>query len=627
VTTTPRAGRASTRRWILIIGGYLAVSLLLTHDVLIDGVRHATVWPEGDASLPIWANGWALYAVSHLHNPLFSSAVWAPRGMNLLANTTQIGLAIVFIPVTWVLGPIGAYNAQLIVLPVVSGVAMVIALRPWVRSPWAAWWGGLVWAFSPVVLASDVLGYSQYIYLATPPLLFWLAADLVRFHKMSPRTVGLLAGCTLTFQLLVGTELLLITLTTFGLVAVVAGATWLVRRRPAVCSTLRRAGRAVPWFLVVVIPLAVPLVVFASFGPEHVLAWVHGRYLLTANQHSYGAFVTHPVDTSQLDPWPAVSPAMVYAGPTLLLVVAAITLWRARERIVRVLAAVAIVGAWLSQGRAAVLHPWLLLWNLPVIHNVIASRFIVMMWFGVAALVGLGLDRAMHARVVVRPVVRLAVAALFPVLALTQLADAAIPATHLVIQSPQRDVALTMIATPGSTPTVLTFPYPHDGRNLLQQAGSSFPYRLIGGWGRSRVPVDTREAAGANVLEELAEGLSTQPTPAQLEMMRAVITQWGVSDIIVPTSLAYPPIRGYREPFATVTALTQIYGLPTRVGDDWVWHPSSVVTPIRELTSLQWLSCAGVVPAHHPLAVPTCVTGAPRAPSGVSRPSPPSAAR
>ncbi len=43
-----------------------------------------------------------------LQNPFFTAAAWSPGGVNLLANTTSVGLAIVVAPVTWLLGPVAA---------------------------------------------------------------------------------------------------------------------------------------------------------------------------------------------------------------------------------------------------------------------------------------------------------------------------------------------------------------------------------------------------------------------------------------------------------------------------------------------------------------------------------------
>ena len=70
---------------------YVIVSLWLLRSVL-SHVSTRTTYPSLDASLLIWASGWVAHAVTHVENPFYSSYVFAPHGLNLLANPCSAAL-------------------------------------------------------------------------------------------------------------------------------------------------------------------------------------------------------------------------------------------------------------------------------------------------------------------------------------------------------------------------------------------------------------------------------------------------------------------------------------------------------------------------------------------------------
>ncbi len=256
------------------------MSLVLLWPVLRAGAGHHAVWVEGDASFEVWANGWAAHALSHFHNPFFSPTVWSPRGVNLLANTTSVGLAILFAPVTWLFGPVAAFNLQMIVVPVASAMAMCLAVRPWVKSLWPVWLAGLAWGFCPVALESLNWGWTNFLYLATAPLVFWLLADLLHFKRHSPRFVGVMLSVVATIQFTFGAEMLaLVTILTLIMLIAMAAVTG-VRDRKVLTSLVPRVVRAGAWSLPVVVVVLLPLALFTVLGPAHLPDWVYGRAFL-----------------------------------------------------------------------------------------------------------------------------------------------------------------------------------------------------------------------------------------------------------------------------------------------------------------------------------------------------------
>jgi hypothetical protein len=140
-------------RPVLIAGGvYLVLAVLLWWNVWTSHPTSTTTCGCGDSSLFTWFLAWPAYAISHGLNPLYSTAMFHPAGVNLLSNTAEVGFGIVLAPVTWLFGPIATLNVALTLSPALSALAMFVLLRRWVSWSPAAFAGGLLYGFSPFVL-------------------------------------------------------------------------------------------------------------------------------------------------------------------------------------------------------------------------------------------------------------------------------------------------------------------------------------------------------------------------------------------------------------------------------------------------------------------------------------------
>ena len=103
-----RAGRGPVRGWRSLTAGalgYLALSVALWWQVWSTHPTAVTTCGCGDTSLFTWFLEWPAYALSHGMNPLYSTHLFHPGGINLLSNTAEVGLGIVLAPVTWAFGP------------------------------------------------------------------------------------------------------------------------------------------------------------------------------------------------------------------------------------------------------------------------------------------------------------------------------------------------------------------------------------------------------------------------------------------------------------------------------------------------------------------------------------------
>ena len=115
--------------WALPLGAgaYLVLSIMVWWNVWSSHPTSITTCGCGDSSLFTWFLSWPAYAISHGLNPLYSTAMFHPTGVNLLANTGEVGIGVVLAPVTWIFGPVATLNVALTLSPTLSALA---DLRP-----------------------------------------------------------------------------------------------------------------------------------------------------------------------------------------------------------------------------------------------------------------------------------------------------------------------------------------------------------------------------------------------------------------------------------------------------------------------------------------------------------------
>ena len=73
------------------------------------GTTH-TLCGCGDPALFLWFFQWPATALAHGQNPFFSTALFHPEGINLLAQTSVTGMSLPLVPVTWIWGPVASLN-------------------------------------------------------------------------------------------------------------------------------------------------------------------------------------------------------------------------------------------------------------------------------------------------------------------------------------------------------------------------------------------------------------------------------------------------------------------------------------------------------------------------------------
>ncbi|MBW0104371.1 hypothetical protein [Pseudonocardia sp. KRD291] len=254
-------GSAPTRRrrawwpYLLLAALYLLASAGLQHRALGSFSTVLIGRVTADADMFAWWLNWLPWAVGHGQNPLLSDYMHYPLGVNALWNTSVPLLAALLSPVTLAAGATAAFNTGVVLGPVVSGLALVWALRPYVRSDGLRGWtarglAGALYAFSPFHLAHAVAGHLNLVWSVLPPVLLLLAHHLFARPVTHPWRLGAVTGLVLVAQLVLYTQALAIGVIFLVVAAVVLAVRWPRRVRPALPGLARAAVACVGAFAV-----------------------------------------------------------------------------------------------------------------------------------------------------------------------------------------------------------------------------------------------------------------------------------------------------------------------------------------------------------------------------------------
>lgn len=542
----------------LLFAGYLFSRLLARpgSGYLDQGVQ--------DQQLFEWFLGVDARVLTHAAHPFFTNLQNYPDGVNLMANTALLGIGLPLTPLTLVLGSWWAYVTVAVVGMGASAWAWywLFWRRAGVSRP-AAIVAGWLAGFAPGMV-SHANGHLNFTSLFVLPLIIDRLCAL--HERKRPVRDGLLLGLLVSWQILIGEEPLLlaaIALVIVGFVLVLHGR---VRTLPLGRGLLIGAGTS----LVVV---AYPL-------------WTQffGRQSYTSLWHPPGgndlaALWGRATRSVGADPWAAAALSMnrteenSFFGPFLLLVALAVVVALWRRPLVRALGVLIVLSCWLSLGEEVRLHDrpvglpalWAAFDSLPVVENVLPTRFALLAVPAFALLLALGLDAARrHSRGVLLGAVTAVAIAVVSVMP-TPVSAADRPAVPEFFTT---DLWRDYVAD-GS---VLAVPPPAiaDARAFDWQlaAGMSFPL-VEGYFVGPNSPTDRggRHGALRKPLSEwlwaIADGKAPpSPTAAEVEQFRADLAAWRVDAMVLPERAETP---------ALLAGLTEAFGPPRQLGGVYVW--------------------------------------------------------
>ncbi|HVA21647.1 MAG TPA: hypothetical protein VNN74_06090 [Candidatus Micrarchaeia archaeon] len=481
-----RAEPGRWRPWDLC--GYALLAGLLCGAALASP-QHRLVGAGADPIQRLWFLAWLPFAAGHHLSPLVTTYLDHPLRVNLMWNNATPLLGLLAWPVTSAVGPVVAYDLLMALALTLSAWTASLVCARYVRHHLPAAVAGLLYGFSPYMVAEAAGGHLPLVAAVTPPLLLALLDEICVRQRRPPAGLGLGLGLVCCAQLLLGEELL-----TTGLL--VACLTLLLLAFGAPRRAVRQARRAAP-------ALAVASLTAIAGSAVPLLTQLGGPGRLTgASLQPAGVFVTDlanlvvPTRLLVLAPHAAVALSSrftaglgesgAYLGLPLLAALAAAVALRRRERWTWLL--LAVTAAVLVASLGPVLHvagrstrialPWRLLEGLPLLRNVLPARLVLFAFLGAALLLALGLDRVQERR---PGRVGVALAAAVALLALVPLLPRTLPSSPAVVPAFFRSRAVDRLAQ-GSVVAVAPVPTIRDARAMLWQVASGMRFQMPWGY-------------------------------------------------------------------------------------------------------------------------------------------------
>ncbi|WP_406067410.1 hypothetical protein [Micromonospora sp. NBC_01638] len=396
---TASTSRPAWLRDVLVVAGYLGLAVVLTSAQW--GHPWRLFHQAGDQILFEWMLAHAAHAVIEGENPLYSAGLNAPDGVNLMANTSVLGLGVPLTPVTVLFGSQVAFCVAVVCCLAGTAAAWYVLLRRrLVGARSAAAVGGLICGFAPGMIAqagAHLHIAAQFLVPAILALVFRPASAAAHDSVWRPG-VGL--GLLLAWQVFIGEEVLVFLALAAGVFALgYALADRVAARRlaPALFGRLAVAAG------VAVVPLAYPLW-FQFHGPQHYSGMAfatHGFQLDAAS------FTASARQTVLGDDWlpgllsPNPTEENSFFGPGLLVLAVVIVSWQWRRPLVRALGGLGVVFALLSLGNelrvdgnaTGIPGPYRLVAELPLLDLAVPARFALVCVPVLGVLVALSLDR------------------------------------------------------------------------------------------------------------------------------------------------------------------------------------------------------------------------------------------
>ncbi|MFI6255522.1 hypothetical protein ACIBCL_05315 [Micromonospora zamorensis] len=408
-TSPPAVVPTSRPVWLrdlLVVVGYLGLAAVLTSGQW--GQPGRLFHQAGDQILFEWMLAHAAHAVVAGDNPLHSAGLNAPDGVNLMANTSVLGLGVPLTPVTLLLGSQVAFCVAVVCCLAGTAAAWYALLRRrLVTTRSAAAVGGLICGFAPGMIAQAGAHLHIAAQFLVPPILalvFRPAVDPA--HRLvGVWRPGIVLGLLLVWQVFIGEEVLVFLALAAGVFALGYALADRVAARQLAPALLGRLAVAAG---VAAVPLAYPLW-FQFHGPQHYSGMAFATH---AFQLDAASFTASARQTVLGDDWlpgllaPNPTEENSFFGPGLLVLAVVIVIWLWRRPLVRALAGCGLVFALLSLGTelrvdgtaTGIPGPYRLVAGLPLLDLAVPARFALVCVPVLGVLVALSLDRVRAAR-------------------------------------------------------------------------------------------------------------------------------------------------------------------------------------------------------------------------------------
>ena len=190
---------------LIVLFGYVAISVGYFGWGLLPHPGRTVVGSGNDTQIYVWSFAWWAHAIGSWTNPLFTHALYAPAGLNVVWTLTVPGLALVFSPITFLFGPVASYNLAALLVPAVSAWTAFVLCRYLTRSIWASVVGGYLFGFSAAMLRQQLFGHLPVTAVFILPLVALVVVRYVR-AELDARGLAWRLGVLLALQLWLSTE-------------------------------------------------------------------------------------------------------------------------------------------------------------------------------------------------------------------------------------------------------------------------------------------------------------------------------------------------------------------------------------------------------------------------------------
>ncbi|MCU1490987.1 MAG: hypothetical protein JWM85_2392 [Acidimicrobiaceae bacterium] len=510
---------------LVAVSSYALLGLVALYSVFPASTVRLSTCACGGAKDPVqtaWFLAWTPFALLHGHGFFVTNWLNYPVGVNLAQNTTMPLLGLLTAPITLTAGPVASENLlRWLAFPLSAWAAFFVARRLTGNAP-AAWVAGLLYGFSPYMVAEGSV-HLNLIFVPLPPLIFFAIYELVVNQQRSALRSGLVLGALCAAQFYVSNEVL----ATTALVAAMAVVLLALLRPLEVPRRLRHAlfgGLVAAAVLGVCCGYAISVM---TSGPLHYSGPAQPRH------SSFGADLLGPILPTSNELLAPGGSARVgsrlvggtanvdengsYLGIPLLVATATLALWYRRERRMLFCLLVAVAAFVLSLGRS--LHidgqvkrlglslPFAAVAHLPLMDSVLPARMALYVDFFLAMALALGLAALARDRTARQLRIGAASPGIGhpdrqrsgrPWLAPVGLGGLLVVSLVSLLPSwPYRSApaapSVGVLTDLGSLPagsTVLTYPYAAPGTDapMLWQALTGMRFKLLGGYALRRGP-------------------------------------------------------------------------------------------------------------------------------------------
>ena len=565
---------------LALLVAFLALAVLLLGSTWTAPTTRTLGGGVGDPGVFVWFLRWTPFAVGRQISPFFSDYLNHPDGINLMWNTWVPLPGLLLSPLTLAFGPVLSLNVLLTLAYGLSSWSAYLAIHRFVPSHGAAAVGGLVYGFSPAMMAHA--HHPNLVLVFLLPLLLVLVDEMLVRQRWSPVWLGVVLGLVAAAQLLTGEELLVAT----GLISAVLLVVLVAMFPRAVPGRVGYAVAAVAVSLLVFAPLVAWPVKAQLTGPARVQSDITPEVrgssdLLAVVTPNRLSAVTSDAAIRLGDRFQGSKET--YLGIPMLLVAVAVVVARRRDVFVRVGFVMLVACLLLSLGArlrvagepTGVVLPWSAMEALPLVQNMVPSRLALL----TALFAGLLLAAALEGLWRLGGWGWRALAVVTAVVVLAVLAPPGPFRARPVVATPQFFTTDAVRALPRDG-VALVVPFPRPGRvneAMVWQAEAGMWFKMPGGYFVGPDPAGgTRHDAPPMTTSVILNRIQRGRPPPELtpELRRRIagnFATWRVDAVVLGPMANRQVMDGF---------LTELLGRPpATAGGVAVWHDAAVAPP------------------------------------------------